>query len=90
MSKKTNMVVFMLVATIFNVAVTALLFIGIMWLYSVTLAKLLAQNAVVWAVMISFIASIILTVFIYRKALGWARGKYNLDERLGLNEKKSH
>ncbi|MCE5257303.1 MAG: hypothetical protein LLF89_10725 [Spirochaetaceae bacterium] len=88
MSKKTSMVIFMIIATIFNVAVTALLFIGILWLYSITLAKLLPQTAVVWAVLISFVVSLILSVVVYQKMLGWARKKYNLDERLGLNEKK--
>ena len=88
MSKKTNVFLFTIIATILNVVVTALIFITLMWLYSVTLAPRLPQTAVVWAAMIGFIASIVLTVLIYRKVLDWARNKYNLDERLGLNKKQ--
>ena len=88
MSKKTNVFLFTIVATILNVVVTALLFIALMWLYSVTLAPRLPQTAIVWAAMAGFIASIVVTIFIYRKVLDWARKKYNLDEQLGLNKKQ--
>ncbi|MCE1206667.1 MAG: hypothetical protein LWX00_04605 [Spirochaetia bacterium] len=82
--KKTALALFVLGATAFNIAVTAGIFLALLALYSLTLAKILAAEFLMWAVIGSFVISLILSVFIYKRVLNWAREKYDLDNRFGL------
>lgn len=88
MAKKAKVAVFLLAATILNIASTALLFIGLLALYSLTLGKILPQTAIMWAVVGSFILSLVGTVMLYKVLLSFARKKFDLDEYLGIASKK--
>ncbi|HWR13145.1 MAG TPA: hypothetical protein VN445_15075 [Rectinemataceae bacterium] len=88
MSKGAKAAIFVIVASLANILLTGLLFIACLGLYSLTLAKILPQTAVMWAVVVSFIASMAGTFVIYKKALAYAQKKFNLEEKLGLYPKK--
>jgi len=89
MVKKAKVAVFLLAATVLNVLVTALLFVGLLALYSLTLGKILPQTAIMWAVVGSFVLSLVGTVLLYKAVLSVARKKFDLDEYLGISGKKS-
>jgi hypothetical protein len=89
MSKGTKLALFVLAATVFNVAATALAFLALLGLYALTLSKILPQSAVMWAVVVSFTLSIAFSILLYRKLLRVARAKFDLDRKLGLVPDKS-
>jgi len=88
-SKKVKVALFLLAATILNIASTALLFIGFLALYAFTLGKILPQTAIMWAVVGSFVLSLIGTVFVYKGLLSYARKRFDLDGYLGISTVKS-
>ena len=69
MSKKTNTLWFVLGATIFNMAVTVLCFIGLLLLYARLLAPLLPEDKAPWGFPLIFIGSVALSFAIYRVIL---------------------
>lgn len=84
MTKGTRLGLFVLGATFFNLLVTALLFIALISLYSLTLGKLLPPESILWAMVVSFLGSMAGGILVYKKVLSWARTKYGLDEKLGI------
>jgi len=69
MSKKTNTVLFLLGATIFNIVVTVVSFIVLIIVYGRLIAPLLPQNIAAWGLPIIFVAAIALAFVVYRLAL---------------------
>ncbi|AEJ18195.1 hypothetical protein [Gracilinema caldarium] len=69
MNKKANTIVFMLVATLFNVVITVVSFVVLLVLYGRILAPLLPQETAAIGLPIVFIAAILLSFVIYRYAL---------------------
>jgi hypothetical protein len=69
MSKKTNTLLFILGATVFNVVVTAACFIALLLLYARFFAPLLPDEGQAWGFPVIFIAAIALSFLIYRLAL---------------------
>lgn len=88
MRKSAKLILFVVGATFFNIAITALVFIGLLEIYSLVLSRFFSQSAVMWAVVVCFIISLVISMLVYKKLLSWARVKFNLDERLGLILKK--
>jgi hypothetical protein len=88
MTKGTKLGLFVLGATIFNLLVTALLFIALIFLYSITLGRMLPPESILWAIVVSFLASMVGGILVYKKTLSWARVKYGLDEKLGIPDAK--
>jgi len=84
MNKGTKLGLFVLGATVFNLLVTAVLFVALISLYSFTIGKLLPPESVLWAIVVSFLVSMVGGILVYKKALGWARTKYGLDDKLGI------
>jgi hypothetical protein len=81
MTKGTKTLLFLLVATIGNIVLTAAFFLFFLWVYSISLARILAPTAVVWAMAISFILAMGGTFFVYRKLLTLLRVRYHLEEK---------
>jgi hypothetical protein len=69
MSKKTNTLLFILGATVFNILVTAACFIVLLLLYARFLAPLLPEEGQAWGFPAIFIAAIALSFLVYRLAL---------------------
>ncbi len=88
MTKGARAALFVVVASLLNIAVTALLFVASLGLYSLTLGRILPQSAVMWAVVASFMIGMAGSFLIYKKALSWAQRKFRLDESLGFVSKR--
>jgi hypothetical protein len=69
MSKKTNTLLFMLGATLFNILITVLCFMGLLVLYVRFIMQFLPENGQAWGFPILFIAAIALSFVIYRLTL---------------------
>ena len=69
MTRKTKLLLFMLAATVFNIAVTVICFTTLLLLYSLLLVPRLPAPAAPLGPPVLFVASLVLSFFIYRKAL---------------------
>ncbi len=78
---------FVLGATVMNLLLMVLCFAGLMGLYSLTLARLLPQQALLWALVVVFIGALVISTFVYRSLLKYLRERYHLDEYLGIPRK---
>ncbi|HOI21813.1 MAG: hypothetical protein LWX23_12430 [Spirochaetia bacterium] len=81
MTKGTKTLLFLLLATIGNIALTAVFFLLLLWIYSMSLARILPSSAVVWAMTFSFILAMAGTFFVYRKLLVVLRIKEYLEKK---------
>ena len=70
----------MIVATAFNIAVTALCFVVLFLIYLGLLRNYLPAESFVLVVFVLFIGSLVLAFFIYRKAIKAFLKKHPLDE----------
>ncbi len=82
MSKGGRATLFVILATIGNLLVTAILFFGILFAYGLTLGRFLHLGA--FAVFGSFVVAIVLTVFVYNAILKRLRKRYDFGKLLGL------
>ena len=69
MNKKVNTLLFILGATLFNILVTLLFFIGLLLLYAKTIMLFIPEEGSAWGFPLIFIASIALSFVIYRLVL---------------------
>jgi hypothetical protein len=88
MSKGAKIALFMLAASLGNVLVTGAIFVVCLGLYSLTLARVLPQEAVIWAIGGSFLISLIGSILVYKRAIRFVRGRFDLDSWLGFSAKK--
>ncbi len=84
MTKRERAVVFMIGATLANILVTAILFVGFIVLYSLTLGRILKVNSAGLAVGASFILAIVASALLYRKVLETMKKRMNFEERFGI------
>lgn len=84
MTKRERMVLFMIAATLLNILVTAVLFVGFIALYSLTLGRVVKAGSSAIAVSLSFILAVILSSLVYKKALTALRKKINFEEKFGI------
>ncbi|MBQ0072193.1 MAG: leader peptide processing enzyme [Spirochaetales bacterium] len=81
--KKMNPFVFMLIATLFNIALILVLFIAFMVIISLLGNALnLGDNVYSILVLACFIGAFAGAFFIYKKFVVWATKKWNVDESL--------
>lgn len=69
MNKKSNTLLFMIGATVFNILITVICFVLLLVLYGRLLAPLLPQETAAIGLPIVFIGAIVLSFVIYRFAL---------------------
>jgi hypothetical protein len=69
MSKKTNTIIFILGATVFNILVTVISFFVLFFLYSRILASRLPGEAFIWGSIFVFIGAIVLSFVVYQGLL---------------------
>jgi hypothetical protein len=81
MTRGAKTLLFLLLATLGNIALTALFFLLLLWLYSISLARLLPSTAVVWAMTVCFILAMAGTFFVYRRLLVLLRVKQHLEKK---------
>lgn len=82
MNKKTNTLIFMLIATIVNIVLLCLFF-GIGLIIINVIASFFPESGLVPALMILvFLAAIVLGFFAYSKLVKWAIDRFNLEEKM--------
>jgi len=80
MSKKTNTLIFVLVATLFNILVTVISFVILLIIYSKFLFSLIPESMSPWIMPILFIASITSSFLVYRLAMKIFMKKINVEK----------
>ncbi|MCL2832445.1 MAG: leader peptide processing enzyme [Treponema sp.] len=80
MSKKSNTLVFILGATVFNILTTFIFFILLLVLYARLLLSSLPENVAAWGFPVIFIAAIALSFVLYRVILKQVMKKYDFEK----------
>ena len=80
MSKKTNTLLFILGATVFNIVVTLLCFMIMVILYAKFIIPLLPEEGQALAFPLMFIAALVITFFLYRYALKLLMKKIQMEK----------
>lgn len=77
--KKINTILFMVVATLFNVALIFVFFILLMLLLSLIMKYTnMSENAFTIGSVIVIVLSFVLSFFVYKKAVEWANNKWDI------------
>jgi hypothetical protein len=79
MSKKTNTLFFILVATIFNILVTIASFLVLLLLFTLVMPRL-PENAATWALPVIFVGAIAVSFLVYRMALKFFLKKVDMEK----------
>jgi phosphoglycerol transferase MdoB-like AlkP superfamily enzyme len=80
MNKKTNTILFILGATVFNLLITLILLVLLLVLYGRFLAPTLPETIAPWGFPVLFVVSIVLSFVIYRLALKYFMKKVNMEK----------
>jgi hypothetical protein len=80
MSKKTNTLLFILGATVFNVVTVVVCFLALFLLFVKFLTPILPETAATWALPVIFLGSIALSFVIYRIALKALMKRVDVDK----------
>jgi hypothetical protein len=80
MNKKINTVLFILGATVFNIMITVLSFFLLLILYANLLTRILPQEAQAWSFPLIFIASLVISFFVYKLVLGFLIKKIDVEK----------
>ncbi len=85
MNKKANTLIYMLVATLVNLLLMAVLYIAAFIVYALFISYSGIDPdspALILAALICFIVPVVLAFIIYSKIAGWAIRKYNLEDKM--------
>ena len=80
MNKKTNTLIFILVATVVNVILTIVCFLVLLLIYSQLIFPMLPEESVAWALPILFVLSIVASLIIYRLLIKLMMKKVDMDK----------
>jgi hypothetical protein len=80
MNKKTNTILFILGATVFNLLITLILLVLLLVLYGRFLAPRLPEGISPWGFPVLFVGSLVLSFVIYRLALKYFMKKVNMEK----------
>ena len=80
MSKKSNTVIFLLVATVVNIVVTIVLFLALLVIYAKFFANLLPKDAASWILLLDFVVSIVGSFLVYRIAVKMIAKRWDFDK----------
>jgi hypothetical protein len=79
MSKKTNTIWFMVAGTVFNVVVTIILFLLLLFIYARLLSPVLPESTQGWALLVIFVGSICGDFGLYRLAMKIIEKKVDIE-----------
>jgi hypothetical protein len=79
MNKKINTLLFVLGATLFNIIVTVVFFIGLLLLYAKFFLPLIPESGRAWGFPLLFVAAIVLSFLTYRFALNLLMKKIKVE-----------
>jgi hypothetical protein len=80
MSKKTNTLLFILAATVFNILVTIVAFLALLFLFTLVIMPRLPEDAAAWAIPVIFIGAIALSFVVYRVILKFLMKKVDIEK----------
>ncbi len=80
MSKKTNTILFLIGATVFNIATTVVCFLALLILYGKFLIPVLPQEIAVWGMPVIFVGSIVAAFVIYRYVIDTLMKKIDVEK----------
>jgi len=80
MNKKVNTLLFVLAATLFNIIVAVVSFILLLLLYAKFINPIVPEGALSWAFTLIFLASIAISIFVYRFALKYFLTKVDMEK----------
>jgi hypothetical protein len=84
MSKKSNTLIFILAATVFNVLITIIAFLALLFLFTVVIMPRLpepaAGRAAAWAIPVIFIGAIAVSFAVYRIVLKLFMKRVNIEK----------
>ncbi|GHT85025.1 hypothetical protein FACS1894137_08800 [Spirochaetia bacterium] len=69
MNRKMNTLLFVLAATLINIALTLIIFLGFYLLYAVLLSSRLPANSVIWCLALLFLAALVVSFLVYQALL---------------------
>jgi len=80
MNKKVNTLLFILGATFFNVIVAVASFIVLLLFYAKFINPIVPEGSVSWAFPLIFLASIAISIFVYRAVLKYFLTKVDMEK----------
>ena len=80
MNKKTNTWLFILGATVFNVLITIISFLALLFIYAKFIANLLPEEGAAWGFPVIFIAAIALSFVIYRVIVKYLFKRFDVEK----------
>ncbi|MCL2196536.1 MAG: leader peptide processing enzyme [Treponema sp.] len=80
MNKKLNTLLFILGATLFNVIVAVISFVLLLLVYARFVNPIVPEGALSWAFPLIFLASIAISIFVYRAVLKYFLTKVDMDK----------
>jgi len=80
MNKKVNTLLFILVATLFNILVTVLAFLLLLVLYTSFIQRLLPEGAYMWFFSLTFLIAMVAAFIAYRYALRFLMKKIDMEK----------
>lgn len=84
MTKGSATALFLVVATLANILLTALFFFGLLFVYGLTLGRFLKVGSSIFAIFGAFVAAVVLSALVYNAVLKRARKRFDLEKRFGL------
>ena len=88
MSKGARVFVFLLVATLFNLLCTAILFFGLLFVYGLTLGRILVVKSSIFVILGAFILAVLGAGFAYKKILERLSLNSDFAARFGIDARK--
>jgi phosphoglycerol transferase MdoB-like AlkP superfamily enzyme len=79
MNKKVNTILFILGATLFNVIVAIVSFLILLLVYAKFLIPIIPQSGYSWVFTLIFLASIAISIFVYRAVLKYFQKKIDIE-----------
>jgi hypothetical protein len=80
MNKKVNTLLFILGATVFNVLVSVVSFIALLFIYGKFIHPRIPASAYSWAVSLILISSIAISILVYRAVLKYLLTKIDIEK----------
>ncbi len=80
MNKKVNTILFILGATLFNVIVAIVSFLILLFVYAKFLFPIIPQSGYSWVFTLIFLASIAVSIFVYRAVLKYFQKKIDIEQ----------
>lgn len=80
MSKKTNSLLFILIATVVNILITLLCLFILLVVYARFIAPLLPPESTAWGIPLIFVCAIVLSFFIYRAGVKLFSKKVDIEK----------